>query len=77
MPTAFDDFSERRIGATKPPAEAIQNRGRLEAAMTAQGFVPMPTEWWHFDDAQAKSYRLADLSFEALLPTTSGALPSL
>lgn len=77
MPTAFDDFSERAHRSYQDlPADAIQNRARLEAAMTAQGFVPMPTEWWHFDDAQAKSYRLADVSFEALLPTTNGALPS-
>ncbi len=77
MPTAFDDFSERAHRSYQDlPPEAIQNRARLEAAMTAQGFVPMPTEWWHFDDTQAKSYRLADISFEALLPTTNGALPS-
>jgi D-alanyl-D-alanine dipeptidase len=67
MPTAYDDFSERahRSYQNLPPA-VLQNRARLEAAMVAQGFVPMPTEWWHFDDSQAKSYPLSDISFEAL-----------
>jgi beta-N-acetylhexosaminidase/D-alanyl-D-alanine dipeptidase len=49
MPTGFDDFSPRaHRGAPAPPA-ARANAARLEAAMTAEGFEPFPTEWWHFD----------------------------
>lgn len=67
MPTGYDDFSERAHRSYQDlPAIAIANRARLEAAMTAQGFVPMPTEWWHFDDREARSYPLSDVSFEAL-----------
>ncbi len=67
MPTAFDDFSERaHRDYMALPAEAIANRARLEAAMVRQGFVPLPTEWWHFDDRDAKGDPLADVRFEDL-----------
>lgn len=67
MPTAFDDFSERAHRSFMAlPAAAIENRARLEAAMVRQGFVPMPTEWWHFDDRESKGDALADVPFDAL-----------
>lgn len=67
MPTSFDDFSERaHRDFMALPNEAIANRARLEAAMTHQGFVPLPTEWWHFDDRDAKTDPLADVSFDEL-----------
>jgi zinc D-Ala-D-Ala dipeptidase len=46
--------------------EAIANRARLAEAMTRHGFVPLTTEWWHFDDRDAKGEPLADVSFETL-----------
>ncbi|HKA31232.1 MAG TPA: M15 family metallopeptidase [Candidatus Binatia bacterium] len=50
MPTGFDDFSERAYrGATRVSPAARANARRLEAAMVAEGFEPLPTEWWHFD----------------------------
>ena len=33
---------------------------RLDRAMRDAGFIGMPTEWWHFDDADASTYPLAD-----------------
>ena len=50
MPTGFDDFSERahRDAARVSPTPRANAR-RLEAAMVAEGFEPLPTEWWHFD----------------------------
>ncbi|HEY6033753.1 MAG TPA: M15 family metallopeptidase [Kofleriaceae bacterium] len=33
---------------------------RLEKAMEAAGFKGLPTEWWHYDDAKAATYPLAD-----------------
>lgn len=67
MPTAFDDFSERAHRTYMAlPAEALANRARLEQAMTQAGFVPMPTEWWHFDDRDAGRYPISDVSFDAL-----------
>jgi D-alanyl-D-alanine dipeptidase len=49
MGTAFDFFGP----ASHPdradfPAEVRANRARLARAMQAEGFVPLPEEWWHF-----------------------------
>jgi D-alanyl-D-alanine dipeptidase len=50
MPTDYDDFSKSaHRNATDASARAIRNRGTLEKAMTAHGFVGLRTEWWHFD----------------------------
>jgi D-alanyl-D-alanine dipeptidase len=64
MPTKHDDFSERarRDYKALPPA-ALRNRKILEDAMTAEGFIPLPTEWWHFDDPEWKSAPLLDQPF--------------
>jgi D-alanyl-D-alanine dipeptidase len=64
MPSAFDDFSERahRDWQGASPA-ARRNVARLEAAMTAEGFEPLPTEWWHFDAPGWQHYNLLDSPF--------------
>lgn len=68
MPTAYDAFDERaHRDYMKLPPELIKNRQRLEAAMVKRGFVPLPTEWWHFDAAEFKDFPLADVSFDALI----------
>jgi len=61
MPTAFDDFTERAHRDARdwsPVARA--NAARLEAAMVAEGFLPFPTEWWHFDAPGWERYELLD-----------------
>lgn len=62
MPTGFDDFTEKasRSYAGGDPA-ARANAKKLEAAMAAEGFDPLPTEWWHFDGPGWKDYGLLDL----------------
>jgi D-alanyl-D-alanine dipeptidase len=62
MGTGFDEFSERahrRFGDL--PAHVLENRKRLERAFVAEGFVPLPTEWWHYDDADAASYPVLNI----------------
>lgn len=61
MPSAYDEFSERshRDYQGGPP-EALRNRRILQDAMQEEGFVGLSTEWWHFDDENAKSYPLLD-----------------
>ena len=60
LPTKFDEFSKAAhrdralVGANGAEAR------RLDDAMTAAGFVGMPTEWWHFDAPDSASYALAD-----------------
>ena len=64
MPSAYDEFSERAhrdyAGGTD---EERNNRKILEEAMKKEGFVGIRSEWWHFDDAEAKKYPVLDLDF--------------
>ena len=65
MPTGFDDFSARaHRGAPGIPPAAQANAARLEAAMTAEGFEPFPTEWWHFDAPGWQGYELLDVPLD-------------
>ena len=61
MPSAYDEFSERahRDYAGGTP-EQTQNRAILEQAMQSGGFHGISTEWWHFDDTDAKNYPVLD-----------------
>ena len=66
MPTAFDDFTEkahRNSSAASP--EARRNSTTLERAMQAQGFDPLPTEWWHFDGPGWQGFEPLDLPLPA------------
>lgn len=61
MPSAYDEFSERahRDYAGASPA-ALKNRKILQDAMEKEGFIGLRTEWWHFDDKDAKQYPVLD-----------------
>ena len=67
MPSDFDDFSGRAHrdyrGGT---AEQRRNRQMLQSVMERYGFVPFPTEWWHFDLNNWEKYPPLDLSLERL-----------
>ncbi|MFH0803072.1 MAG: M15 family metallopeptidase [bacterium] len=64
MPTGFDDFTPRAgRNDMKAPKEAIHNRKLLEEAMKAEGFIPFPSEWWHFDYKTWKEYGILDRPF--------------
>src|SRR5205814_1334819 len=61
MPSGFDDFSERaHPGWAGASPAARRNVARLEEAMAAEGFEPLPTEWWHFDGPGWERYELLD-----------------
>jgi zinc D-Ala-D-Ala dipeptidase len=67
MPTDFDDFTEQAWrDSTGGPAGARHNSQTLELAMVKQGFVPLPTEWWHFDGAGWDQFPLMDIPFESV-----------
>lgn len=67
MPTEYDAFSVKAHRSYSDlPAELKKNRARLEDAMKAAGFLPMPTEWWHFDDPESARYPLAEVGFDEL-----------
>ena len=67
MPSAYDEFSERAhrdyTGGTE---EERGNRKILEDAMQTEGFHGITTEWWHFDDVDAKTYPVLDLPFSSV-----------
>jgi D-alanyl-D-alanine dipeptidase len=63
MGTPFDDFSARaHRDARDLPEAARAHRATLEAAMGAEGFVGLPTEWWHFDARDWRRYPMADVA---------------
>ena len=67
MPTAHDAFTTRaHRDFMDLPAETLANRARLEKVMVKHGFVPFPTEWWHFDSEGWQSYPVMDVDFAAL-----------
>lgn len=66
MPSGYDDFSERAGYAyTNLPSEIVSNRALLRGTMTACGFVPLETEWWHFDDSGWTNYPILDIPYES------------
>jgi D-alanyl-D-alanine dipeptidase len=67
MPTPYDDFTSRaRQDFMELPADAIANRAKLRDAMTRHGFVPLPSEWWHFDFGGWEKFELMDVPLEDL-----------
>ena len=61
MPSTFDEFSERsHLDFAAAPAETLRNRRILQEAMRKGGFLPVTTEWWHFDSPDWRNYALAD-----------------
>ena len=67
MPSAYDEFSERAhrdyVGGTD---EERRNRQTLREAMQSEGFMGISTEWWHFDDTDAKKYPVLDYPFSSV-----------
>ncbi len=67
MPTDFDDFSERaHRDYLDLPVVAIGHREILEQVMVRHGFVPFPTEWWHFDYQGYENKPNLDIPLESL-----------
>jgi len=67
MPTGFDDFSPKADHHCQDlPGLAIRNRNLLKGLMEKAGFIPLPEEWWHYDDEKWMQFDIMDLSFENL-----------
>lgn len=64
MPTEFDDFTTRAHSddLTASPL-ARQHSQLLAAVMTKYGFIPLPTEWWHFDAVGWQNFPVTDVPF--------------
>lgn len=62
MPTEFDNFTiraHRNYSGGSPRSRT--NRQLLENAMKQHGFIPMSTEWWHFDASGWRNFPILDL----------------
>ncbi len=67
MPTDFDDFSEKAASHyDRLPKDVLYNRLLLHNIMRENGFVPLATEWWHFDDEEGENYPIEDRLLEDL-----------
>ena len=62
MPTAYDEFSTKahRTSLHMSPVQK-KNMLILERAMRKVGFIPMPTEWWHFTDPEWKKFPILNI----------------
>ncbi len=67
MPTQYDEFVKAaRSDYHDLPAHILKNRAKLHNAMKAEGFIPNPSEWWHFDDKDWKKFPILDVPFDAV-----------
>ena len=61
MPTPIDEMTERaHRDYDQLTKRTLANRDLLEEMMTRHGFIPLATEWWHFDDADWEKYPIED-----------------
>ena len=61
MPSGYDEFNERaHLAFMDAPAEQLSNRETLQKAMRAEGFLPIATEWWHFDAPGWRAFPVMD-----------------
>ncbi|MGA2955524.1 MAG: M15 family metallopeptidase [Thermodesulfobacteriota bacterium] len=67
MPTGFDDFSPRAHRQYQDIPEGVfRNRTLLEGMMKKAGFLPLPEEWWHYDDEKWMEFDILNVPFEKL-----------
>jgi D-alanyl-D-alanine dipeptidase len=65
MPSPYDAFTPAAYRSyAAAPAAALAASGMLECWMTAEGFVPLANEWWHFDWAEWRRYPIMDTALE-------------
>lgn len=61
MPTEFDNFTQKAwCNYQDLPQNVINNRALLHSVMLAHGFLPIKTEWWHFDLKGWQQYPIID-----------------
>lgn len=67
MPTEFDDFTEKSYSdSSKATLPAQKHRQQLKAAMVRHGFIPLKTEWWHFDAPDWQQFPVVDVPLHTI-----------
>lgn len=65
MPTPYDDFTEKAWHEyMNLPSAAIKNRALLKDVMTRHGFLPLKSEWWHYDFKGWEQFDIMDEPLE-------------
>ena len=61
MPSAFDEFGPRsHLDFLDADGDQLAHRDTLQKAMRAEGFLPLATEWWHFDAPGWRAFPVMD-----------------
>ncbi len=67
MPTGFDNFSDSAHQDFEGlNSDLKKNRNLLKQVMEKYGFIPLPTEWWHFSWPDNVGFEVLDLDFDQL-----------
>ncbi|MBU3209270.1 M15 family metallopeptidase [Clostridium algidicarnis] len=67
MPTGFDEFNTTAYRNAIMTNSAKKNVDLLTEVMVKNGFSPIETEWWHFDDINADSYPIQNYPLSKFL----------
>lgn len=67
MPTGFDEFGSKCRRDTVWESDITNNVDLLTETMEKYGFTSIASEWWHFDDEDAKKYPIMDYKFRDLI----------
>jgi zinc D-Ala-D-Ala dipeptidase len=68
MPSDFDEFSEKAHLDYQGGSPASQkNRRLLTDTMRKYGFLPLQTEWWHFDMSGWQDFPIMDTPLDQIL----------
>lgn len=68
MPTPVDEMTKKaHRDYDDLPSHVIANRELLENVMVNEGFLPLPTEWWHFDDSEWERYPIENIDLLELV----------
>lgn len=71
MPTTTFSRACHRNYKNMATEEIKRNCKLLELIMEKHGFIPLPTEWWHFDHKNWASYDVLDIAISDLAKTDS------
>lgn len=68
MPTKFDDFTVKAYRDNSNMSKEVRkNVDLLTEVMKKSGFIPLKTEWWHFDDSDSGKYKVIDVKLEKFI----------